>query len=144
MRSLGLLPLMFAAALAVQPQHASAEITRQIPVTENFKESVIRIDGMPSARMRFTVISVGNVLELCGAVAYDGPQARSALQDVLQQAAFVVNGRKVIRDLTYWNRATSMRALGRSVANCQSTGVSERTEINGMGIDWPDWPFLNM
>ena len=115
---------------------AHSQITRQIPVTDDFLEGSIGLRGDAGGiEYRLKILEANNYIELCGAVAYTNAQARAAYRAFLRDSAFVINGRKVIKDLTYWN-TSNHRAWGSAKANCRSTGVRANSQIDSIDMDW--------
>ena len=115
---------------------AYSQITRQIPVTDDFLEGSIGLSGAPGGiEYRLKILEANNYIELCGAVAYTNAQARAAYQAFLRDSAFVINGQKVIKNLTYWN-TSNHRAWGSARANCRSTGVRANSRIDSIDMDW--------
>ncbi len=112
------------------------DITRQIPVTDEFIEGSFGLSGAAGGmEYRVKIIVANNMIEFCGAVAYTNPQARSAYRAFLRDSAFLINGQKVLKDMTYWNTANH-RAWGSAKANCRSTGVPANAKIDSIDMDW--------
>ncbi|MDU8943480.1 hypothetical protein [Ovoidimarina sediminis] len=136
---LGRLLIMSVAALMAftfTASSSSEKITRQIPVTEDFIEGRIgSTEGGNSFKYRVYVLPVNGVLEFCGVLAFGPGTYERDFKRFLRDSGFRINGKVVLKDLTYWNVA-KRGELDRSVANCQSTGVSANTKVTSLSMAW--------
>ena len=120
------LSVLVAAVVAVSIGSAahSTDLTRRIPVTEDFGEVTIRFGGFANGiSMRVNIIAPTGVLELCGAVVFTNAQLESSARSFLRDSYFVVNGERAIRGLHYFKRVSRTKDLVGSAANCASLGV---------------------
>jgi len=123
-------------ALSLDAQAASDGITRQIPVTADFIEGSVGSGGTAGGiEYRINLTVANNFIELCGAVAYSNVRLKIQYRNFLRDSAFVINGKKVVKDLRYWN-TVNRRAWKSAKANCRSTGIKANTKIKDIDIAW--------
>lgn len=119
-----------------QTHGQSDKITRQIPTSQDFiKGRVIMTEGAGRFDYLVNLIVANGTIELCGVLAFAGGAKKNEWRKFLQDSAFEINGKKVIKDLSYWNQTTRDK-LYSSQANCRSTGVKESTRVDSLGMAW--------
>jgi hypothetical protein len=75
--------------------------------------------------IRSKVIAVNGQLELCGAMIVTDHDNRLQFLRMLRGAQLVVDGRPVLRDLSYFNtRAKSFAPFTTDLANCRAIGMA--------------------
>ena len=118
------------------PAIAQAQsVTRDIPVTSEFQD--VRVGSTAGAAgflARITVINVDGRIEVCGAALYNTGTSRNEFRGFLRDSAFMINGEKVIKDLSYWKPVR--RNWQGAMASCRSTGLASSTSIQDMDIYW--------
>lgn len=102
----------------------AANITRKIPVDETFLEGALDNSGSRGGiELAIKVIEVNNVFELCVAVRYTNSETWSINKSFLRDSDFTINGRKVVKGMDYFERASGRNGFKGAVASCKSTGV---------------------
>ncbi|WP_138467943.1 hypothetical protein [Poseidonocella sp. HB161398] len=101
------------------------DITRQVPVDASFHDLGLdwgRTASGIDIRLGFFE-GPGSALEICGAYAVRGSDAREHTRSVLQAIGVAVEGRTVLMDISYFTRVSSAGALPGAAANCRATGT---------------------
>ncbi len=99
--------------------------------------------GLPGGYVfKIKLLVVDGVIELCGVGSFTNMMSRPAATKMLRGAKLMMNGRSILEDFYYFNKAGSERLLETAPAYCKSTGV--RLPRNpDFDIDWPDGSFRN-
>jgi hypothetical protein len=123
---------LLAAIIISTPSFSTAkEITRTIPVTEEFLIGGLNWgDGprsKPSLEYAFKVIAVDGHLEVCGIKVLNGGNKNRFSVKALQEAGVRMNGKSIIRNLNYFAFGKSNAPLVGQLANCEATGQAVPT-----------------
>lgn len=116
---------MLAAALA-GCSTVSDEVTREFVVGHDFEAYpqepfTVRRDGF---EIRYKVIAVNGLLELCGAMLVADPDRHGPYLRMLRRATLLVDGKPALRDLSYFNtRARSFAPFTTDLAPCRAIGM---------------------
>ena len=133
---------ILALALFLPMATQAAEITRQIPVDDKFAKGDIAFQGTKNGfDYRLTVINAKGNLEVCGAILFKPGSTKSTFKRFLKDSAFMVNGKKVVKDLSYWRVATS--GWSKAQANCTPLGVKSNAKIDKMRVYWSKRGYRN-
>ena len=129
---------VFMADMAPAPAHARNKVVRQVEVTGAFKETGLTWLGRPQPGyvLKWKSKVFDGVIHVCGAVAYGDIQMRSQSASVLRKAFIVYEGKKVMRNMTYFKRAKSIRRLSGATANCASTGIKVPRGAYDLWLGW--------
>ena len=134
--------LILASALLLPLATQAADITRQIPVDDKFAKGDVTFQGTNNGfDYRLTVINAKGNLEVCGAILYRRGSTGSTFRRFLKDSAFEVNGRKVVKDLSYWRVAKS--SWSGAKANCTSLGIKSNAKIDKMNVAWSRRAYRN-
>jgi hypothetical protein len=137
----------FGLALAIGVFAISAtaqDISRQIPVTEDFNDGELSWSGLPGGYVfRAKLIVVEGVVEFCGVGVYTNAQVRPTATHMLRGAELKLNGRVALRDFSFFNRVNRERQLAGATANCKSTGMPLPRGGVEVEDDWPNGTFRN-
>jgi len=137
--------LGLAAAIAISFGSASAQdISRQVPVTDDFGDGELSWQGLPGGyEFRVRIIVVEGIVELCGVGAFTNAQVRSTATRMLRGAQLKLNGRTVLQDFRYFNTVARPNRLNTAVANCKSTGTRVPRGNVDVDVEWPNGTFRN-
>lgn len=98
---------------------------RQVPVTPEFSEGEIKWRGGPNLGylFRWQVQVHEGFLAICGAGAEGEHNLRSATRKVMRRAYIEFEGRKILEEMTFFNRVKRRSGLDLAMANCWLTDV---------------------
>lgn len=136
-------PALFSAALLSGA--ASAETIISIPQDSDFQEANMRWTGATAkgydARMAVKVIE--GKLALCGVGVVTNIQVSSAIKNGLRGGYVKLNGKKVIKNFTFFAKARSLSALDSTKANCKVSNTPLPAKIDNLQVRYGDATFRN-
>lgn len=108
-------------------------------VTEDFGEGeIVWSDGIGKGYVyRVRIVDAKGTLALCGAGAFTDPSSRMQSRQALQRARLMLNGKPILKDLTFFTRVKRERDIMGATATCKLT--SAKTPKSGkaeFGIDF--------
>ena len=128
LRAAALLVAIVISAPSISP---AKEITRTVPVTEDFLIGGLNWgDGprsKPSLEYAFKVIAVDGQLDVCGIKVFNGGSKNRFSVKALQEASVRMDGKSIIRNLNYFAFGKSNIPLVGQTANCEATGTAVPT-----------------
>ncbi len=106
---------------------ANADALPTIKVTEDFAEIGVNWDdGFGKGYVgRAQVFAVNGVMVLCGAGSYVSAANRSPSRTILKRTKFKMNGKTILKDLTYFTLVDRVENVIGAEATCKSTGTAE-------------------
>ena len=106
---------------------ANADALPAIRVTEDFAEIAVNWDdGFGKGYVgRVQVFAVNGVMVLCGAGSYVSAANRSPSRTFLKCTKLKMNGKTILKDLTYFTPVDRVEDVIGAEATCKSTGVAE-------------------
>lgn len=118
---------------------AKQAVSRTVPVTEAFYEDRIAWSGgdIVSYKARWTVIAVAGKLEVCGAGQFMDSNSAIATRNVLYSSSIKLNGKKILKDMTFFTEVPQKTNLVGSKAACRATGVAVPTGDYKLQWYWP-------
>lgn len=119
-----LLPSLLAATLGLAGCMQTAEISRRLPVNDSFGKFTYGWTGRPGQMViRWTVLrGADGTAEVCGAYARNAGPGAEHYHAMLRDSGIAMNGKMIVKDLTWFTSVSSEAALVGSAANCTSTG----------------------
>lgn len=132
-----------AMTLTTAAQAGPAKTIAQTTVTKDFVESGMSWNGRPNPGfvLRWKTRVIDGEIAICGAVAYGDIQMRSESRTVLSRAFVEYKDRKVMKNMTFFKNAKSMRKLMGSKANCATTGIKAPRGNYEVLLGWPGGSF---
>lgn len=95
----------------------------QIPVDEHFGGGTIDFPGYGKGYIyRMLLTDQKGQIAVCGAGYFPDASSAIGIRRLMRQAEVLVNGRKVVRDLSFFSQVRSEAALQGAPANCTLTG----------------------
>ncbi|WP_372603692.1 hypothetical protein [Actibacterium sp.] len=114
----------------------AAKVTREIPVTEDFRVSKHTLNGVPSYEVRLTVIVVDGIFELCGVIVRS-PQAEAAIvRTFVRGGVLKIDDKVAIRDFTYFSWVKRKSDLAKTPAKCASTGIKKTQKHHNFHVEF--------
>ena len=94
--------IVLCSALTMASAVHAAGITREVPVTSKFVGNTIGTTaGSEGMEYKINVIVAKGIIEVCGAVLFRRGTTKDKYRGFLRDSAFTINGKKVVKDLTY-------------------------------------------
>ncbi|WP_136057654.1 hypothetical protein [Candidatus Halocynthiibacter alkanivorans] len=129
LRAAALLGVLIILMPSISP---AKEITRTVPVTEDFyKGSGDLGDGpkaRPSLEYAFKIFDIDGQMEVCGLKVLTSGNKNRILSNVLREGAVRVDGKSIIRNLNYFAYGKPNKPLVGQLANCKDTGKPVPTD----------------
>jgi hypothetical protein len=117
---------------------AKKPVSRTVPVTEAFYEDRIAWNGdIISYKARWMVIAVAGKLEVCGAGQFMDATSAIATRNVLYSSSIKLNGKNILKDMTFFAEVPKKVNLVGSKAACRATGVAVPTGDYKLQWYWP-------
>lgn len=115
---------------------ASAE-DFSVPVTGDFNEDSIEwTGGLGKAyEFRWDAMLVDGKVVICGAGSFLDPTTRMQTNGLLRKAKAKLDGRVVLKDLSYFAQYSKGQDLGSAKANFRSTGVAPKGADSQVELD---------
>jgi len=133
-----LLAALVAVAVSGMPLWAK-DIT--IPVNDGFEPGSLSIRGYGKGyEFVIAVIALDGQLFVCGVGIYPDASSAAGVRNILHRAAIAINGRRIIKDLTFFGKADRGADLFREMAVCRGTGVPIPIRKFSFEIVWPSGP----
>lgn len=115
----------FALVLFVSGCVEPADISRQVPVSKDFKHAggawTIGHNGID---IRLAAIeSPDGFVEICGAYDSYGTVASQYTYTMMRAYSVIANGTPIVNDLTYFTKVTNAAQLETAQANCKVTAM---------------------
>lgn len=135
------LSTLVAAAMICAAGAAPAQQTVvEIPVTAAFTQNTLNWDAsMGGVDLAWAVLDIGGVAHVCGATSATSSFAHRNTRTAFRKAWIKVNDRKVLTDLSYFNRTPRKTDLTTAKARCKPlAGVSGQGGQFLLGFD-PVW-----
>ncbi|MDF1871328.1 hypothetical protein [Vannielia sp.] len=116
--------LIAVCALGVAGEAAAKnKVTRQIKVDDSFQREEIKGEEAKGYVIRYKIIAVDGVVELCGAGYSRNAMFKRTAKSVLRGLSLEMNGKKIIRNFTFFNDVRGeLSSLDGQLANCASSG----------------------
>ncbi|MFZ1727441.1 MAG: hypothetical protein WBO29_14050 [Albidovulum sp.] len=112
------------AALVLAASPAVAE-DFQTPVTKDFLESAIEINGYGVGYVyRWDVLLFDDVVALCGVGIFPDARTAYAMKGLVRKASLTYRGKKILKDVSFFNKVKKNDDLSKATATCRSTGVA--------------------
>lgn len=117
--------LTFGVVLALCSAPALAE-DFTVPITSDFNVDDLTWSGGfgKAYDVRWVALLVDGKVAVCGAGVFLDPTTRSATVDLLRKASVKVDGKVMMKDLSYFAKYRKGQNLDKVTANCRSTGVA--------------------
>lgn len=115
-----------------------AKVVEQVRVTDEFQETELEWLGRPRPGfvLRWRTKVIDGEIAICGAAAFPEIQLRSASRNVLRRSYIVYEDKKIMRDMTFFNRVKRESKLDGSLANCASTGIKAPKGGYSVNLGW--------
>jgi hypothetical protein len=95
----------------------------QLPVDERFGGGTIDFPGYGKGYVyRMMLTDRGGQIAVCGAGYFPDASNAIGVRRLMRKAEVLLNGRKVVRDLSFFSQVRSEAALEGAPANCTQTG----------------------
>ena len=136
---MGLRAITAVAALLFSTIPAVAANDFQIPIDDTFGGGTLTVNGYGRGYMfRYHVIESDNQLAVCGASYFPDASSASGFRRILRKAVVEIDGRKLLRDISFFNQVRSEAQLEAGVSTCRNTGVPVPASRSGeIYIVWP-------
>ena len=103
----------------------------QVPVTKDFLESAIEINGYGVGYVyRWDVLVFDGTVALCGAGIFPDARTAYAMKGLVRKAKLTYRGKTILKDVSFFNKMKKNDDLSKATATCRSTGV---TPVKGGG-----------
>ena len=120
-----------ALALLCSTMPAIAAADFQIPVDERFGGGTIDFSGYGKGYVyRMMLTDHEGQIAVCGAGYFPDASSAIGVRRLMRRAEVLLNGRKVVRDLSFFSQVRSEAALEGAPANCTLTGFPTPTSGN--------------
>ncbi|HQY43901.1 MAG TPA: hypothetical protein PK450_06940 [Paracoccaceae bacterium] len=109
----------------------------KLPVDSQFHEDWVEWDGgLGKAYLfRWDARLIDGEVALCGAGQFLDATTRSATIDLLRKARVLLDGKVILKDLTYFAKYPKSQDLGKVEATCRSTGAKPAGKTGSVEID---------
>ncbi|MCB2130008.1 MAG: hypothetical protein KDE03_13250 [Rhodobacteraceae bacterium] len=111
---------------------------QRIPVDKNFHASEIKINGGIGTVYEYMIDlkDFGGQIAVCGVGKQMEPSSRAFVNDLLRKTKIIINGKTIIKDISYFNQVKKNDDLTKSQAVCRMTGVKPPSgKNNKISID---------
>lgn len=121
----------------VAPAMAASEF--QMPVDQRFGGGSLTFPGYGKGYVyRMLLSDQEGQIAVCGAGYFQDASSAVGVRRLLRQAEVRINGRKVVRDLSFFSQARSEAALEVGPANCVMTGFpTPKSEDVDVDVKFP-------
>lgn len=121
-RAFGLLALFF--CVSSTAAFSKSDAIKRIPVTPEFEQVDFSADGKGHYYVANVWIGVlEGEIHLCGVGVYTDSQLRSIANRILRDSYMRIDGRKVVTNFRFFEKASSVAGLSSGSAACKSSGV---------------------
>lgn len=107
------------------------------PVTSEFNvDDLTWTGGLGKAYdMRWDAILVDGKVAVCGAGAFLDPTTRRATVELLRNASVILDGKVVMKNLTYFATYKKGQDIDKATANCRLTGAAPNSNDSQVELD---------
>ena len=144
MKNFVLCCVMAATASFSVPAYAQ-KISRQIPVDDSFFPLELSHQGAIAGGWEALtdIIVVGGKLEVCGVQVFTNAQTRSVISSGLRKTTIMMNGKPLIKNLSFFTKVRDKASLAKAPASCRATGIAAPNKIDSLDIKWGYMVFRN-
>jgi hypothetical protein len=125
--------------LCCQAAQAKPKITRQVPVTDAFVPLDLRwsSDQVTYKGLWKVLVSADGFIEICGAGRYLDASRSTETRQWLYAIYVTLNGKKILKDMTFFSDVKGRGDLRKADAACRSTGVRAPDGDFSVSLGWP-------
>lgn len=119
------------------PVSAAAEFT--MPVDDTFGGGTLTVNGYGRGYVyRWDAFRHEGQIAICGAGYFPDVSSAVGIRRLLRKAVVEVNGKQVLRDISFFTQVRSEAALEAARANCTNTGIpAPKSDNVDVYIVWP-------
>lgn len=106
------------------------------PVTKDFWEDNITWNGgLGNAYdFRWYVIGYKGKIAVCGVGHFNDPVTRMQSKELMRRAEVLIDGKRVLTDITFFATVKKGADLSKATANCRETGAAEPDRKYNIGL----------
>ena len=118
---------------------AKPKITRLVPVTAAFVPLDLRwsSDKVTYTGLWKVLVAAGGFIEICGAGRYLDASRSTETRQWLYAIYVTLNGKKILKDMTFFNDVKGKRDIRKADAACRSTRVRAPDGDFSVSLGWP-------
>ncbi|MCU9846783.1 hypothetical protein OEZ60_02090 [Defluviimonas sp. WL0024] len=118
--------------------HASVAEDFQVPVDDSFVEGGLNIQGYGKVyRFMIGILDDKTQIFVCGVGIFPDASSAYGARRITQRAGVTLNGKVILRGLSFFARAPKGADLKKQKATCRGTGVTPPKGKATFGISWP-------
>ncbi|MDI3336229.1 hypothetical protein QKW60_07415 [Defluviimonas aestuarii] len=123
--------------LVAAPVMAAEEFV--LSIDDSFGGGSITVSGYGRAyEYRWIVFNNGGQLAVCGASYFPDASSAVGIRRMLRRAVVELNGKRILRDISFFNQVRSKAGLEEGESTCRNTGVPTPKSRGGTArIVWP-------
>ncbi|MGB3317136.1 MAG: hypothetical protein WBB85_22340 [Albidovulum sp.] len=110
-----------------------------LPIDDSFGGGTLTVNGYGRGYMyKYNVIESNGQLAVCGASYFADASSAIGFRRILRKAVVELDGKKLVRDLSFFKQVRSESELNAGVSTCRNTGVPVPASRSGESyVVWP-------
>lgn len=123
--------------LIAAPATAAEEF--MVPIDDSFGRGTVTVNGYGRAYVyRWNVINRNGLLAVCGTSYFPDASSAIGVRRMMRRAEVRLSGKRILRDLSFFNQVRSESGLETGKSTCRTTGVPAPKSRDGRArIVWP-------